>query len=246
MIRAVDTTERLPGADPAAAVSPRATEEGEGEDGQRPAAAQPGGPGQAEPPDEHLMLRYRDGDAAAFDLLYERHRSGLYRFILRLCPNRGEADEIFQDVWMNLINARARYQPSAKFRTFLFQIARNRVIDIVRRSRDDRTLSLDEELGATGTTLADQLPAAHTLEPQAIAERGAAARELRAAIAGLPFVQREALLLHEEGGLSLDEIANLTGAQRETVKSRLRYALGRLRAHFGAAAATAAACGERP
>jgi RNA polymerase sigma-70 factor (ECF subfamily) len=187
--------------------------------------------------DEELMLRYRDGDASAFDLLYERHRAALYRFILRQCHNRGEVDEIFQDVWMNLINARARYQPSAKFRTFLFQIARNRVIDIVRRSQDDRTLSIDDDHGGTGMTLAERLPAAQALEPQAIAERGAAARQLRAAIATLPFVQREALLLHEDGGLSLDEIAVLTGAQRETVKSRLRYALGRLRSHFSAAAA---------
>ena len=175
--------------------------------------------------DEELMLRYRDGDAAAFDRLYERHRAGLYRFILRQCRHRAEADEVFQDVWMNLIGARGRYQPSAKFRTFLFQIARNRVIDLAH--------------GASGVTLAEWLPAEAALEPQAIAERRAVSRELKAAIAALPFVQREALLLHEDGGLSLDEIAALTGAGRETVKSRLRYALGRLRAHFGAAAAAA-------
>ena len=235
MIRAVDTSELLPGACTAApALLPVADAAGV------PASAQ-----QAPASDEDLMLRYRDGDAAAFDLLYERHRTGLYRFILRQCPHRGEVDEIFQDVWMNLINARARYQPSAKFRTFLFQIARNRVIDIVRRSRDDRMLSIDDDHGGTGTTLADRLPAAPALEPQAIVERGAAAQELRDAIAMLPFVQREALLLHEDGGLSLDEIAALTGAQRETVKSRLRYALARLRAHFAAAEAAAVAGGGR-
>jgi RNA polymerase sigma-70 factor (ECF subfamily) len=189
--------------------------------------------------DEELMLRYRDGDAAAFDRLYERHRAGLYRFILRQCRHRAEADEVFQDVWMNLIGARGRYQPSAKFRTFLFQIARNRVIDLMRRSHEGGVLSIDEAHGASGVTLAEWLPAEAALEPQAIAERHAVSRELKAAIAALPFVQREALLLHEDGGLSLDEIAALTGAGRETVKSRLRYALGRLRAHFGAAAAAA-------
>jgi len=227
MIRAVDTNELLPGAAPAASALLSAADAA----GRAPAAVL------APVSDEDLMLSFRDGDAGAFDLLYARHRAGLYRFILRQCPNRGEVDEIFQDVWMNLINARARYQPSAKFRTFLFQVARNRVIDIVRRSHDDRTLSIDEVHPVTGAALVDLLPAAQALEPQAIAERAAAARELRTAIAALPFVQREALLLHEDGGLSLDEIAALTGAQRETVKSRLRYALGRLRAHFAAAAA---------
>jgi RNA polymerase sigma-70 factor (ECF subfamily) len=190
--------------------------------------------------DEALMLRYRDGDAEAFDQLYARHRAGLYRFILRQCANRGEADEIFQDVWMNLINARGRYQPTAKFRTFLFQIARNRVIDIVRRSHDDTTTSLDEERCGPGSSIVDTLAAAHDQQPQALAERADSVRDLRAAIAALPFVQREALLLHQEGEMSLDEIATLTGANRETVKSRLRYALSRLRAQFTGGAAVAA------
>ena len=179
--------------------------------------------------DEALMARYRDGDAGAFDELYARHRSVLYRFILRQCAHRGEADEIFQDVWMNLINARSRYQPSARFRTFLFQIARNRVIDIARRSHAAVERSFDDE---AGVSLAQRLPADAGCEPQAIAEQRDRAQAVRAAIAALPFPQREALLLHEEGELSLEEIAALTGANRETVKSRLRYALARLRAQF--------------
>ena len=61
--------------------------------------------------------------------LYARHRGGLYRFVLRQCGTRAVADDLFQDVWMNLITARSRYVPSAKFSTFLYQVARNRVID---------------------------------------------------------------------------------------------------------------------
>lgn len=232
MAIAVDTTEPMPdegGAD-AARPSPGETP------GDALDAAPEGGA------DEELMLRYRDGDAQAFDQLYQRHRAGLYRFILRQCRHRAEADEVFQDVWMNLIGARGRYQPRAKFRTFLFQIARNRVIDLARRGHESRALSIDEAHDGSGMTLAERLPAEAALEPQAIAERHALSRELKAAIAALPFVQREALLLHEDGGLSLDEIAALTGAGRETVKSRLRYALRRLRTYFGATGA--AACGQ--
>jgi len=224
MAIAVDTTERMPDADGAH----RARSSPGGTPGNSRVAALEGDA------DEELMLRYRGGDAQAFDRLYERHRAGLYRFILRQRRHRTEADEVFQDVWMNLIGARGRYQPSAKFRTFLFQIARNRVIDLARRSHESHGLSIDEAHDGSGMTLAERLPAEAALEPQAIAERRALSRELQAAIAALPFVQREALLLHEDGGLSLDEIAALTGAGRETVKSRLRHALRRLRACFGA------------
>ncbi len=75
------------------------------------------------------MLAYAAGDAAAFDALYARHKGGVYRYLLRHCGNAGTADELFQDVWMNVIRARASYAPSAKFATWLYRIAHNRVID---------------------------------------------------------------------------------------------------------------------
>jgi RNA polymerase sigma-70 factor (ECF subfamily) len=172
--------------------------------------------------DEALMLAYRDGDAGAFETLYSRHRGGLYRFVLRQCGSRSLADELFQDVWMNLIAARSRYVPSAKFSTFLYQVARNRVIDHFRAS--GRSLEQPENED-------DPLdpPAPPESQPEQTVERRETASRLLAALEALPPLQREAFLLHEEGELTLEEIAQLTGVGRETVKSRLRYALARLR-----------------
>ena len=179
----------------------------------------------ADATDEALMLGYRDGDAAAFDVLYGRHKGGVYRYLLRQCRNAALSDELFQDVWMNLIRARAGYTVQAKFTTWLYRIAHNRLIDHFRRS-NPAVLSLDDdELAAT---LAE--PAApRSLEPEA----GAAAREqaaqLLALLDGLPDEQREAFVLQQEGGLSIEEIAAATGVTRETAKSRLRYAIAKLR-----------------
>jgi len=179
-----------------------------------------------DPTDETLMLRYRDdGDASAFAILYERHRGGLYRFCLRMCRDGGRAEEVFQDAWMNLINARDRYRVEARFKTYLYQIAHNRVIDVLRKDGRE-TLSLDEEAGeALAASL--ESPARERPENMIVAKRRL--ERICDAVERLPAAQREVFLLHEEGELTLEEIGALTGAGRETVKSRLRYALARLR-----------------
>jgi len=170
--------------------------------------------------DETLMIAYCNGDAAAFAQLYDRHRLALYRFIRRQCA-AAVADELFQDVWTRLIVARRRYQPSARFTTYLYQVARNRLIDHYR---------------ATGRNLEDasgedppEAAAARALQPENAADTRQQAGRLLALIETLPAAQREAFLLHEEAGLTLEEIGEVTGVGRETVKSRLRYALGSLR-----------------
>ena len=178
---------------------------------------------QAQDNDEDLMLRYQAGDAAAFDRLYARHRGGLFRFILRQCKARSHAEELFQDVWMNLIQARERYRVEAQFRTWLYTLAHNRLIDYYRSaSRPDAVLfDNDENLPE---------PAASRVEEPHVQ---AAAREQGAQILrlveALPAPQREAFLLHEEGGLSVEEIAAATGVSFEAAKSRLRYAVAKLR-----------------
>ena len=183
-------------------------------------------PAPAATTDENLMLAYAAGDAAAFDALYARHKGGVYRYLLRQCRQGGVADELFQDVWMNLIRARASYAPTAKFTTWLYRLAHNRLIDHYRASAHLTLVSADDEAHVDAIAA---LPGVRGDEPQVRAENRELGERLRAAVAALPPAQREAFLLQQEGGLSLAEIAELTGVGTETVKSRLRYALAKLR-----------------
>ena len=178
--------------------------------------------------DEDLMLAYAHGDAAAFDALYARHRGGVYRYLLRHCGNAGVADELFQDVWMNVIRARATYTPSAKFATWLYTLAHHRVVDHWRAQGQAGFVSIDDEDSAARDAV-DALPATRLDDPEARATNTQLGASLHAALRSLPPAQRDALLLQQESGLSLAEIAQLQGVGVETVKSRLRYAFARLR-----------------
>lgn len=177
--------------------------------------------------DEKLMELYRDGDAGAFDVLYHRHKGGLFRYLLRLCRQQAVAEELFQEVWSNIIRSRERYQPSAKFSTFLYQVAHNRLVDYIRQ-RPELSLSLDEDDG-DNDSLADRLPAECGSQPEMLVERKRMIENLVIQIEALPALQREAFLLREEAGLTLEEIALATGVTAETAKSRLRYAVAKLR-----------------
>lgn len=181
--------------------------------------------------DEDLMLAYAAGDAAAFDALYQRHRGGVYRYLVRQCGNAGTADELFQDVWMKVIRARASYAATAKFTTWLYRIAGNRLIDHWRANGHAELVSTDSSDGE-GDPLAG-IAGSRNDEPEARTGATEIGARLRDALAALPPRQRDAFLLHQEGGLALSEVAALTGAGVETVKSRIRYALARLRAELG-------------
>ncbi|MEX2353617.1 MAG: sigma-70 family RNA polymerase sigma factor, partial [Gammaproteobacteria bacterium] len=159
------------------------------------------------------------GDAAAFEILYAKHKGPLYRYLLRQCGSRDSTDELFQDVWMKLIQGRAHYQVKAKFTTYLYTIARHRLIDHYRKQGDS---SFDND------TEVDEINGREQDQPHKRMELQQQAAQLLAAIAGLPALQRDALLLKEEAGMSLAEIATLTGVNTETVKSRLRYAIKKL------------------
>jgi RNA polymerase sigma-70 factor, ECF subfamily len=176
--------------------------------------------------DEALMLRYRDGDANAFELLYVRHKGALYRYFLRQCHQPAVAEELFQDVWMNLIRARERYEVRAKFTTYLFNVAHNRLIDYYRRQSSGVPLAYDDD---PEDPIVDRLPGGADIEPHNAVERGQQAQRLMQALAALPEAQREAFLLREEAGLSIEEIASATGVNMETAKSRLRYAVAKLK-----------------
>src|SRR3954464_1051489 len=169
--------------------------------------------------DEELMLAYRAGDAAAFETLYRRHRAPLYRFVLRSVKSRGLGEELFQEIWMRVIEARERYAPQAKFTTWLYTIAHNHLVDHWRkRGLTLVTLEADEDHAGGAPDPADQAQARESLA------------RFAAGLAALPPLQREAFLLHEEGGLSIAEIAAATGSNAEAAKSRLRYAMAKLKA----------------
>lgn len=169
-------------------------------------------------PDEQLMLAYRGGDAGAFDALYRRHRARLFRFVLRSIRSRAVAEELYQEIWMRVIEARGSYVPKARFTTWLYTIAHNRMVDYWRRS------------GLSLVSLDDQDAAVTAADPARQAEGRQALARFAAALEGLPPAQREAFLLHEEAGLSIAEIAAATGSNEEAAKSRLRYALAKLKA----------------
>jgi len=172
------------------------------------------------PEDSALMLRYKDGDTAAFEMLYRRHNDALYRYLLRLCQHRATAEDVFQDVWGKIIKARSNYRPTAKFTTFMYRVAHNCFIDHVRRNKRH----------SNNTELEPEFHADPSESPDTITERSLARERLVVALHDLPEEQRDAFLLHEEGGLSIDQIASVTGSNRETAKSRLRYAVNKLRA----------------
>jgi len=168
--------------------------------------------------DEELMLAYRGGDAAAFETLYSRHRARLFRFVLRSVKTRALAEELYQETWMRVIEARSRYAPKARFTTWLYTIAHNQLVDHWRkRGLSLVTLETDDLPGGSPDP-AEQAAARQTLE------------RFAAALEALPALQREAFLLHEEAELSVAEIAAATACDPEAAKSRLRYAMAKLKA----------------
>lgn len=178
--------------------------------------------------DETFMLCYRDGDADAFARLYARHRGPLYRYLLRQCGQPAIAEELFQDVWLKLIAARAGYTVRARFSTWLYRIAHNRLVDFYRASARGLPVSYADDCPEWA-----EVPAPEDAQPEIREDRRRQSERLLELLAELPEAQREAVLLKEEAELSLEEIAQVTGTGRETVKSRLRYALARLRRGLG-------------
>jgi len=182
--------------------------------------------------DEDLMMGFRDGDAIAFEQLVTRHKRGLYNFLLRSVHSQSRAEELLQEVFLRVIRAKDRYQRTARFTTWIYTIARNLCVDESRRQRFRRTLPLDakrkgsdEDLGASilDVTEAKQVGTDEASEAPAIRARVATA------IQNLPDEQREVFIMRQFGGLSFKQIGEAVGAPENTVKSRMRYALEKLR-----------------
>jgi len=176
------------------------------------------------PTDEALMLAYAAGDDEAFTELYARHRVRLFHYLLGQLRDRTLAEELFQDVWQRLIHARTGWKPEAAFTTWLFRIAHNRLNDHWRAARH-RPAPPDDADERTARLADDRTP-------ELLADEQAQRLQLHRALAELPVEQQEVVILRLEQELSLEEIGQITGVGRETVKSRLRYAMDKLRARL--------------
>jgi RNA polymerase sigma-70 factor (ECF subfamily) len=170
--------------------------------------------------DKHgqLMLAYAGGDMAAFETLYSHYKGPLYRFFLRQCGSSALAEELYQELWLRVINHRSHYQHKARFSTWIYHIAQNLLVDHFRKHAPEQQETELDEL--EGDPYSD--PSEHYSSQEKVTR-------FLGMLRSLPDEQRQVFLLKEEAGLSLDEIAQVTGHPFEAVKSRLRYAVKKLR-----------------
>lgn len=184
--------------------------------------------------DEELMTAYRGGDPAAYRVLVERHHGPVYRFCLRSLRSPEAAADAAQEVFLRVVKNAMSWEPRAKFTTWVYTIARNHCIDEARKGRFRRTESLNETVSRDGEG-EERLDRVASDTPQA--DRLAHGTRLRKAIddalAELPEEQREVFLMREISGLQFKDIADATGVGENTVKSRMRYALGALKKALG-------------
>lgn len=181
--------------------------------------------------DEDLMRAYAAGDAAAFDALYARHEAGLLRFVRRLLGAglAAQAEEIFQDAWMRIVAARHTFDAtSGNWRGWAFAIAHNAAMDRLRTSGREIAVEEQDDGGDPLKWLQARQDLVHP-SGEDVAHWRAAGGRLLHCLEQLPAAQRAAFLLHHEDGASLEELAERLGLGFETVKSRLRYALQKLR-----------------
>jgi RNA polymerase sigma-70 factor (ECF subfamily) len=172
--------------------------------------------------DETLMKAYAKGSIEAFGLLYNRHRGPFYRYFLRLAGDAATANDLYQGSWEKIIKARETYNPSVPFQPWIYRIGHNHAMDHFRRLKPQ-----SDQLPDTIET-GDAGPEEHLLQAGKTAG-------LRDAISRLPIEQKETLLLKLDAGLDLQSIADITGVNRETAKSRLRYAVDKLKSELGEA-----------
>ncbi len=183
-------------------------------------------------PDEVLMQNYAKGEMAAFEELLARHRQPLFGYLCRMLGNRELAEDTFQEVFIRVINARQRYEKSAKFTTWLYRIAHNLCVDTFRRESFRKTESLFEPVATANgeeVNLHEVIPGGNP-GPDEVIARQQLSEILKRCISRLAPEQREVFVLRQYQDFSFREIAHATQTTESTVKSRMRYALNNLRA----------------
>lgn len=185
----------------------------------------------SEESDEALLAAYRGGNVGAFETLLGRYRRPLFNVVLRIVRDRGRAEEVYQDVWVKVVERREDFRGDAKFSTWLYAIARNVSIDHLRKHRHRDHASLDAPAAGGSATLLERVAGAGPTTEQ-LAGGALLRARLVEAVEALPDEQREVFMLRQVQGLPFADIADVVGTSTNTVKSRMRYALERLRDTF--------------
>lgn len=180
--------------------------------------------------DEALMMRYQEGEVRAFEVLLHRHRKPLYNFVIRYISSREAAEDLVQEVFLRVLKGAQKYQQKAKFTTWLYTIARNLCIDYSRRQKHRKVASLDQPTSSASEsgTLMEVIPSGTATSDREI-YNAQLAQAMHRAVRSLPGDQREVFLMREFLNLSFKEIGQIIGISENTVKSRMRYALSKLR-----------------
>ena len=172
--------------------------------------------------DEELMLAFAQHDQNAFEQLYARHKDALYRYFLRHLSNESTCQELYQDLWMKIIKSKDNYKPTAKFKTWMYTLAHNRLVDWYRRNNlEMQSFQANSEESDTDGSI--------EWNPADEFQTKRLSKQLKLAIEDLPFDQREVFLLHQEALLTLPQISEMLQEGLEKIKSRYRYAINKLR-----------------
>jgi len=179
--------------------------------------------------DEVLMLRYKDGDLSAFEVIVEKHQQPLFSFAYRFCNDYHQAQDLVQEVFLRLVKRSKHYEPKAKFTTYLYTIAHNVCVDHFRRKKKRHHVSLSDPIDADNEMTVEDTMKDERANPQRDYDQKTFEQALHQAVEELPAEQREVFLLREQQNLAFDEIARITGSLPSTAKSRMRYALQSIR-----------------
>jgi RNA polymerase sigma-70 factor, ECF subfamily len=195
--------------------------------------------------DEELLAAYQQGDPEAFEVLLRRHRAPLFTFLVRMLGDREKAEDLAQETFLRIVKGAQAWERRARFQTWLFTIARNLCVDHARRDRFRRADSLDAD-GPDGEPPRVESVPGREIDPGRGAESARLRPLLQKALLSLPAEQREVFVLREQAGLPFREIAELTGVNENTVKSRMRYALEGLRKALAAAGISEELAADEP
>jgi RNA polymerase sigma-70 factor, ECF subfamily len=175
--------------------------------------------------DEVLMLRYKEGDLEAFEILLERYQQPLFTFVLRFCNDYHQAEDLVQEVFLRLIKSAKTYEPKAKFSTYIYTFAHNICIDNFRRGKKRKTTSLSQAIDVEQDLTIEDTVKDERANPEKDYRQKTLEKALQEAVSELPEEQREVFLLREQMNLPFEEIARVVGCLPSTAKSRMRYAL---------------------